>query len=196
MQLLVNEEPVLEMKSMSEEEFFELCSLNPDRRLERTSQGDILIMPPTGLETSSRNSDLNEQLRRWTTRDGRGVAFDSNAGFTLPNGAILSPDASWVLRSKLAALTREQKRRFPPLCPDFVVELTSPTDRLEKVRNKMEEWIANGAGMGWLLDADKRQVYIYRPQGIETIGNPRQLTGDGIIQGFVLDLSTIWEPGW
>ena len=158
MRFVVNDEIAFQWKDMSEEEFYEFCSLNDAYRIERTAAGDILIMAPAGGETGNRNLELSLQLGQWTKRDGRGVAFDSSTAFVLPNGATRSPDAAWVLRSRLAALTREQKRRFLPLCPDFLVELTSPSDRLSKVQEKMLEWMANGAELGWVLDTDNRQV--------------------------------------
>lgn len=141
MKLVVDEETVIQLRDMTEEEFYEFCSLNEDYRIERTAQGDIQIMPPAGGEAGYQSIDLSEQLQRWTRRDGRGVAFDSSAGFQLPNGATRSPDASWVLRSRLAKLTREQKRRFLPVCPDFVVELTSPSGRLRRCGKR--------CGSGW-----------------------------------------------
>jgi Uma2 family endonuclease len=148
---------------MTDDEYFQFCQINQDLRIERTAQGDILIMPPAGGESSFRNNELSAELRDWARKDGRGRAFDSSVEYILPNGAAYSPDASWVLRSRLTTLTKEQKRKFLPLCPDFVVELMSPSDRLAKAQTKMQEWIANGVQLGWLLDPDHRTVYIYRP---------------------------------
>ena len=196
MKLVVDEETVIQLKDMTEEEFYEFCSLNEDYRIERTAQGDILIMPPAGFETGDQNAELTEQLRRWARRDGRGVASDSSTGFQLPNGAIRSPDAAWVLKSRLAKLTREQRRRFAPLCPDFVVELTSPSDRLSKVQEKMREWMANGAQLGWILHTDGEEVHIYRSSGIEILKRPDQVSGEGPVEGFVLELVEFWEPNW
>ena len=178
---------------MSDEELFGFCMANQDLRVERTAEGEILIMAPTGLETANRNVDLSAQLQRWAKRDGRGRAFDSNAEFILPDGAAFSPDASWALNSRLNALTKEQKRKFPPLCPDFVVELTSSTDRLPQVKKKMVEWIKNGAQLGWLIDADKRTVYIFRPnQEPEQLIAPDTITGEGPVAGFQLELNDIF----
>ena len=197
MQLVVNEETVIQLREMSEEDFYEFCALNEDRRIERTAAGDILIMAPAGMETGQRNNDLSEQLQRWARQDGRGKAFDSSTGFTLPNGAIRSPDAAWVARSRLAILTREQRRRFAPVCPDFVVELTSPSDRLSKVQDKMREWMANGARLGWILDADGRQAHLYRPDDpVEVVPEPPQLAGEGPVEGFILDLRGFWDLDW
>jgi len=181
---------------MTDEEFYDFCQANPGLRIERTAEGEIVIMSPTGAETSNRNVELCSQLQAWCKRDGRGKAFDSNAEYLLPNGAARSPDASWVHRSRLAGLTQEQKRKFPPLCPDFVVELTSPSDRLPKVQKKMREWMDNGAQLGWLLDADNRTAYLYRPgREPERLAAPERLAGEGPVDGFVLELAEIWDPG-
>jgi Uma2 family endonuclease len=182
-------------RRMSDAEFYAFCAANPDLRIERTAEGEIEIMPPTGGETAHRNAGLTAQLYNWARRDGRGQAFDSNVEYILPSGAARSPDASWVLRSRLAKLTPEQKKKFPPLCPDFVVELRSPSDRLAQVQAKMREWIANGAKLGWLIDPEARSAYIYRPgQTTERLINPRRVEGDGPVAGFVLEMADIWNP--
>ncbi len=181
------------VRRMSDEELFEFCMVNQGLRVERTAEGEILIMAPTGLETANRNMDLSAQLQRWAKRDGRGKAFDSNAEFILPDGAALSPNASWVHSSRLNALTKEQKRKFPPLCPDFIVELTSPMDRLPQVKKKMAEWMKNGAQLGWLIDADKRTVYIFRPnQEPEQLIDPDAITGEGPVAELQLELDDIF----
>ncbi|MDQ6700542.1 MAG: Uma2 family endonuclease [Acidobacteriota bacterium] len=181
-------------RRMTDDEYYNFCCANSDLRIERTAEGEIVIMPPTGGETGYRNSDLTGQLRDWARRDGRGRAFDSNTEFFLPNGAARAPDASWVLRSRLEAFTKQQKRKFLPLCPDFVVELTSPSDRLSQVRAKMREWIDNGAQLGWLLDADKRTAYIFKPgQDPVRIVNASELIGEDPVAGFRLELHDIWE---
>jgi Uma2 family endonuclease len=180
-------------RGMTDDEYFQFCADNPDLRIERSPEGDILIMPPAGGESSFRNSELTAELRNWTRKDGRGRAFDSSVEYFLPSGAAYSPDASWVLRSRLDKLTRDEKRKFPRLCPDFVVELMSPSDRLSKAKVKMREWIENGAQLGWLLDPDRRTAYIYRPgRDPEQLVNPERLTGDGPVTGFVLELPDIW----
>ncbi len=182
-------------RRICQDEFYDLCVANPDVRMELTAGGRIVVMPPTGGETSYRNSDLNAQLHNWARRDKRGRAFDSNAEYLLPDGSALSPDASWIDRERLASLTREQKRKFPPVVPDFVVELVSPSDRLSAVRKKMEAWIANGVKLGWLLDADRPTAYIYRPRREpEKLVAPASLKGEGPVSGFVLDLAEIWNP--
>jgi Uma2 family endonuclease len=182
-------------RKLTDDEYYALCAANPNRRIERTSDGEIIIMPPTGGETGHRNNEIARQLGNWARQDGRGRAFDSNTEYMLPDGSALSPDASWVNRERLAALTREQKRKFPPIAPDFLIELTSPTDRLPQLRKKMETWIANGVKLAWLLDADRRTAYIYRPRREpEKLIEPRELKGDGPVAGFVLELAEIWDP--
>jgi Uma2 family endonuclease len=179
---------------MSEAEFFEFCSQNSDLRIERDANGEIVIMPGTGGETGNRNSKLNARLTIWSERDGRGQSFDSSTMYLLPNGAARSPDASWVLNTRLKQLTREEKKRFMPLCPDFLVELTSPSDRLRNVKDKMREWMENGAALGWLIDPDTRTVYIYRPgQDPEELVNVDHVVGEGPVDGFRLDLADIWR---
>ena len=182
-------------RPLTQDEYYEFCASNPDLRAELTAEGEIIIMPPTGAETGYRNSELTAQLRNWARRDGRGRAFDSNIEYLLPDGSALSPDASWVERTRLARLSREQKRKFPPLVPDFVVELTSPSDRLARVRKRMEAWISNGVKLGWLLDADRRTAYVYRPRrALEKMVAPKELKGEGPVAGFVLELAEIWDP--
>jgi Uma2 family endonuclease len=182
-------------RRMSDEEYFRFCMANPDLRIERTAEGEIVIMPPAGGETSNRNMDLSSQLQFWAKHDGRGKAFDSNVEFILPSGAARSPDASWVLQSRLATLTPDQKKKFPPLCPDFVVELRSPSDRLRQVQAKMREWMDNGAKLGWLIDPDARTVYVYRPgRPTERLVGPDRVQGEPPLEGFVLDMTDIWDP--
>ena len=184
--------PVIEM---TDDEFFALCQLNRDLRLERTAEGDIIVMPPTGAETGNRNSEITRQVGNWTKQDGTGAAFDSSTGFKLPNGADRSPDAAWVRKSRLATLTREEKLKFLPLCPDFVIELLSPTDGLDVTRAKLDEYIENGALLGWLLDPETRRVYVYRPGGnVIVMEHPTEISAEPELPGFVLDLSEIWEP--
>ena len=153
--LIVRLRPVLEL---TDDQFFELAGINRDLRMERNAQGELIVMPPTGGQTGDRNSEINMHLRLWAKRDGTGTTFDSSSGFILPNGAVRSPDASWVTRSRLDALTDEQRRKFLPLCPDFVVELRSPTDSLSVLQDKMQEYLDNGARLGWLIDPEVRRV--------------------------------------
>jgi Uma2 family endonuclease len=183
--------------ALTDDQFFELCQANKEMRLERTAGGDILFMAPAGGEASSQGSELTHELRAWAKRDRSGVSFDSSGGFILPNGAILSPDAAWVLKARLRKLKSEQKKKFLPLCPDFVVELLSPTDRLSATMAKMQEYIDNGARLGWLIDPARRQVHIYRPQAQpERLDHAKKLSADPELPGFTLDLRDIWDPGF
>lgn len=178
---------------LSDEELFELCLLNSDLRIERTAEGDLEIMPPVGGEGSCRNSELNFALVGWAKQDGRGLVFDSSGGFLLPDGAKCSPDAAWVLRSRLAELEPSAKKKFLPLCPDFVAELRSPSDSLTALRSNMQEYLDNGTRLGWLIDADRRRVYVYRPGGpAEELADPEAISGDPEMPGLVLDLQAIW----
>jgi Uma2 family endonuclease len=182
---------------MTDDEFFEFCQINGDLRIERTAEGDIIVMPPEGGETGARRSRLTTQAQVWADRDKTGIVFGSSTGFNLPNGATRSPDVAWVRRSRLAALTPEQKQRFLPLCPDFVIELRSPSDSLSDLQDKMQEYLANGAQLGWLIDPLERRVYVYRPNvDVERLENPAQLSGESVLSGFVLELGDIWEPGF
>lgn len=181
--------------NITDEQFFLICQQNRDLRIERTAGGDLIVMPPTGWTTGNRNAEITMQLRMWAKKDGRGVATDSSTGFKLPNGADRSPDAAWVRRERLAALTPEQKEKFLPLCPDFVIELRSPTDNLAVVQAKLEEYIANGAQLGWLINPETRRVHVYRPGAqTEILEQPDSVSGDTVLPGFTLDLREIWEP--
>ena len=186
--------PRLELKiDLTSEQFWQLCHNNGDLRFEKTATGELIIMSPTGGYTGERNSELNFQVRAWNRQNNLGKVFDSNTGFTLPNGADRAPDTSWVKIDRWDALTEEERNKFLPLCPDFVVELMSPSDALPKTREKMEEYIENGAQLGWLINRKKRQVEIYRPnQEVEILDNPQTVSGENILPGFVLDLATIW----
>lgn len=179
----------------NEDAFYDFCRANAELRIERTAEGGVIVMPPTGWGTGERNAELTTQVRLWAKADGRGAAADSSAGYILPNGAERAPDASWIRRERLAQLTAEQRRKFLPLCPDFAVELMSPTDRLAVVQAKLEEYIANGAQLGWLLDPDNRTVYVYRPNlPVEKFENVLEVSGEPELPGFVLQLAEIWEP--
>ncbi len=180
----------------TDDQFFEFCVLNRELlRIERTAEGEILIMSPTGARGSHQNLWITIQLALWAERDGTGVAFDSNGGFTLPNNAMRSPDAAWVARYRLASFTEEERGKFLPLCPDFVVELRSRSDRLVDLKRKMEEYISNGALLGWLIEPQERQVFIYRPdRPTEQLDQPMKIDAGPELPGFVLDLTKIWEP--
>ena len=184
--------PIIEL---TEEQFAEFCGLNRDLHIERAATGELEIMSPTKGITDNRNVKIITQLEIWTRRDGSGMTFGSSMGYTLPNGAMRSPDASWVPNSRLAELTPEDLNRFIPICPDFVVELRSDTDRLSALQSKMEEYINNGARLGWLIDPSQMRVYIYRPdQRTQTLDSPQNVSADPILPGFTLDLTEVWDP--
>ena len=190
--LVLHTRPALDM---SPEQFYEFCLINREWRIERTAEGDLRIMAPAGGETGSRNALITSMLTTWALQDGTGVAFDSSTGFTLPNGATRSPDAAWVRRTRLTGLTAEQKEKFLPLCPDFVIELRSPSDDLGSVQEKMQEYLDNGTQLGWLLDPSTRQVSVYRPSAtVARVDAPSRMSGEPELPGFVLELTHIWEP--
>ena len=179
---------------VSDKEFERLVQLNDEMWFERTAEGAVEIMPPPKSDTGAKNSRITSQLTIWADEDGTGVSFGPTMGFKLPNGAIRSPDASWVERSRLAALTAKQKKEYFPLCPDFVIELRSSTDRLSRLKEKMDEYITNGAKLGWLIDPSERKIYIYRPDTeTEVLDDPSNLKGDPLLPGFTLQLQKIWK---
>jgi Uma2 family endonuclease len=176
------------------EQFAQLAIANRDLRLERTATGALIVNPPTGSESGNRNARIITQLGVWSeANENLGEIFDSSAGFKLPNGANRSPDASWVARQRWDALTPAEKKAFAPLCPDFVVELRSATDAIKDLREKMEEYMGNGAKLGWLIDPQNRRVEIYRPrQAVEVLQNPDTLSGEEVLPGFTLSLKKIF----
>ncbi|MEG4495278.1 Uma2 family endonuclease [Microcoleus sp. D3_18_C4] len=182
-----------ETAPITDEQFYQLCIANRELKLERTSKGDLIIMPPTGGGTGKRNSDINLDLGLWNRQTQLGVVFDSSTCFQLPNGAKFSPDAAWIPSAKWESLTPEQQEKFPPICPDFVIELRSPSDPLKPLQEKMQEYINNGTRLGWLINRKNRQVEIYRlGREKEILDNPATLSGEDILTGFVLNLSLIW----
>lgn len=185
----LNLNPIL---SLSDEQFYHLCAKNPELKLERTAAGELVIMSPTGGETGKRNSSLNFELALWNRQTKLGVVFDSSTGFKLPNGASRSPDAAWIPQSRWDALTPAQRQRFLPLCPDFVIELLSPSDTWEDIQAKMTEYQANGTRLGWLIDPEIKRVAIYRSDTVELKQNPIVLSGEDVLIGFSLTLGDIW----
>jgi len=176
------------------EQFEQLCSKYRDLRLELTSTGELIVMPPTGSLTGSSNSNLTYQLEAWSQEHESGVCFGSSAGFTLPNGAIRSPDASWIKHENWDRLTEQQKRGFAPICPDFAVEIRSPSDQLTQLYLKMFEYLENGTLLGWLIDPFKRQVYVYRPnQETVVLDNLESVAADPLLPGFKLNLTKVWS---
>jgi Uma2 family endonuclease len=178
---------------LSDDQFEDLISANRESKFELTATGELLIMSPTGGETGNRNFELYIDLGNWNREKGLGKAFDSSTGFQLPNGAKRSPDLSWITLEKWNALTPAQRRKFLPICPDFVVELVSESDDLKTIEEKMQEYLDNGLGLGWLIIPKTRQVQIYRPQqALEILESPMSLSGESILVDFVLDLTPIW----
>jgi Uma2 family endonuclease len=171
--------------------FRSLCFENPDLRLERTALGELVVMTPAGAGSGGRNARIIHQLMNWNEIYGSGIVFDSSAGFTLPNGAIRSPDASWISWSRWGSLTPDEKEGFAPICPDFVVELRSPTDRLRKLRETLREYLAQGARLGWLIDPRRKVVEVYRGK-VEVLVDPPTLSGEDVLPGFILDLKEIF----
>ena len=188
--LVVHTRPVIDM---DEKQFFQFCQLNRDLQIERTSEGDILITAPEAGSSGRGSSRLNAVFEQWAERDGAGQVFGSSTGFTLPNGAMRSPDVAWVRNERLDALTEEEWQKFLPLCPDFVLELRSPSDAMGALQKKMEEYRENGAQLGWLLDPVSKRVHVYRPgAAVEVLDNPASVAGEPVLRGFVLDVLQIW----
>jgi Uma2 family endonuclease len=177
---------------LTDEAFYQLCQSNPNVKFERTATGELLIMSPTGGESGHRNADITIDLGLWNRQTQLGLSFDSSTGFKLPNGAERSPDAAWVRRDRWEALTLEQRRKFPPLAPDFVVELRSASDDLDILQTKMQEYLDNDVLLGWLINPQDQQVEIYRlGQRVEVLQSPQILSGEAVLPGFSLDLSRI-----
>jgi Uma2 family endonuclease len=190
----------LESVGLSEEQFFRLCGDNPDLFLELTARKELIIMPPAKPKTSWRNNLICYRLTDWALKDGRGLVFESSAGYTLPNGATRAPDASWIRRERWEALgdvgneeELDREENFAHICPDFAIELMSTSSSLSEQKTKMEEYIENGAQLGWLIDPFHKRVSIYRPgQPVETLENPAAIHGDLVLPGFVFDINEIW----
>ncbi|WP_377476738.1 MAG: Uma2 family endonuclease [Microcoleus anatoxicus] len=181
------------IEPMTVEQFYQFCLANGDLRIERTASGEAIVMSPAFSDTSNRNGKISLQLANWAEQDGTGETFDSSAGFTLPNGATRSPDASWIKLERWNPLTEEQKASFAPICPDFVIELRSSSDPLKGLQNKMQEYIDNGVLLGLLIDRKNRKVYIYRPdREPEILDNPETVSADPELSGFVLRMAKIW----
>ena len=188
--LTISLEPIFEL---TDEKFFQLCQKNRDLRFERSAQGDITIMAPEGSDTGMRSIEISADLVIWNRLKKLGVAFGSSAGFILPSGAMRSPDACWILKERWDALTPEQQSKFAPICPDFVIELMSPSDNLKVTQAKMQEYQDNGARLGWLINRKDREVEIYRiGKPKEVLQNPSSLSGEDVLPEFVLSLAEIW----
>ena len=179
---------------LTKDQFLCLCSDNGDLRLELTAEGELIIMPPAGGESAWQEHELALQVGIWAKQDGTGRVFSPSAGFDLPNGAVRAPDVSWILLSRWESLSRDEQRTFSPICPDFVIELRSPSDRLGEAQRKMAEYLENGVRLGWLIDPQNKRIYVYRPgQPVEILEEPDTISGDPVLPGFALDLSPIWQ---
>jgi Uma2 family endonuclease len=178
----------------SDRSYADFCAANPDLRLERTAEGEIVIVPPPGVDSAYRENEIANQLTNWAKADGRGLPFNASAQFRLPSGASRSPDAAWVSKERMARVTKRQRLGFPHVVPEFVVEVMSRSDRLSAAQRKMEEWMANGVELGWLIDADTETVYVYGPdRPVEKKKGLRKLAGEGPVTGFVADLKPVWR---
>ena len=185
----------LTVPRMTDEEFLDFCAQYPDCLVEVTAEGETIIMPPNYPLTSARGLQILWALAAWAASDGRGIGTDPTGGFVLPSGARRAPDAAWISRARLAALNPSELQRFWHLCPEFVVELRSPHDRLRIVRAKMNEWIASGAELAWLIDPEAQTVEIHRPNmPVEVIANATQIVAGAPVEGFTLELSRVWNP--
>lgn len=178
---------------MTVAEFWQFCADNNKLRAELTKEGDVIIMPPTGFDTGDKNLDILVQLGNWAKHDRTGIATDSNAGFVLANGAVKAADAAWTLKKRVEKFSREDRQKFLPLCPDFIIELRSRSDTLKELSAKMNEWIENGARLAWLIDPKTKKVHVYRPgRDPEVLQNPQSVIGGDVLPGFELDMTEIW----
>ena len=184
---------LLTLPHVSDEQFYELCLRNPTLRIERNANGEVIFMPPAFSDTGNRNNQIGYQLTRWAEQEGSGDVFDSSSGFTLPSGAVRSPDASWIKLDRWNALTDAQKSSFAPICPDFVIELRSSSDSLKSLQAKMQEYIENGASLGLLIDRQNRTVYCYRANGsVSVLNDPDTINCEPELPGFKLQMAKIW----
>ena len=191
--MVLNLNPIVR-RQINDADFRRLCQRNEACRIEMSKEGVIEIMPPTGGESGHRNAQLGRWLGNWAEESGTGLDFDSSTIFKLPNDAKRSPDASWVRKEIWEMLTEEEREGFPPICPNFVIELRSSTDRLQPLKDKMQEYLDNGAELGWLIDPIERKVYVYRSGvPVECLDNPETLSGDPFLLGFVLPVARLWS---
>jgi Uma2 family endonuclease len=182
-----------EHRKLTPEEFWEFCSVNRKLNAELTKDGEVIIMAPTGFNSSEMNSEINYQLQGWARKDATGTTTDSNGAYVLQNGAAYAPDAAWISNARLEKFTPEERRKFLPVAPDFVIELLSPSDSLAELQAKMLEWIENGVRLGWLIDPQRNRVLVYSPnQETGILENPEKVSGDEVLPGFELHLREIW----
>jgi Uma2 family endonuclease len=178
----------------TDDELFELCSANPDLRIERNANYELIFMSPTGFVTSTYNSELVIALGVWNKQRKSGLVSDSNGGYILPNGAMRAPDVAWISREKLSHISKEAQKKFLPACPEFIIELRSETDKLKELKAKMEEWITNGTQLGWLIDPKKKQTHVYQPNTeVEIYDFDANVTGKNVLKGFTVNLTELFE---
>lgn len=189
--IAINLNPIIQL---TDNQFYQLCRENPEIKFERNAEGKLLIMPPTGGETGNHNFEISVEFGIWNRQTQLGICFDSSTCFKLPNGANRSPDVAWIRKDRWNALTPEEQEKFPPIAPDFVLELMSPSDTLRETQEKMQEYIDNGVRLGWLINPKMHQVEISRlGQPVEILISPQQLSGEDVLPGFILNLSIIWR---
>ncbi|MEH2254377.1 Uma2 family endonuclease [Nostoc sp.] len=188
--IAINLNPIIQL---TDNQFYQLCRENPEVKFERNAEGKLLIMPPTGGETGNHNFEISVEFGIWNRQTQLGICFDSSTCFKLPNGANRSPDVAWIRQERWDALTPKEKEKFPPIAPDFVLELMSPSDSLRETQEKMQEYIDNGVRLGWLINPKMRQVEISRlGKPIQILASPQQLLGEDVLPGFILNLQIIW----
>lgn len=179
---------------LSDEQFEQLSAANPEWKIELNGRGEMIIMPSTGFIPGVKSNELSFLVTLWSKQDGIGIVGDSSTMYILPNGAKRSPDVSWVLRERLKRFTQKELQKYAPFAPDFVIELRSPTDSLKELKEKMAEYAENGVRLGWLIDPQKKQVHIYRPDTeLQILESPQTLNGEDVLVGFTLNLSEIWS---
>ena len=178
---------------LTDEQFEELCRNHPDLKFELSAKGELIVMPPTSLESGWRNSDLIIEVGNWARKDKTGIVFDSSTMFTFPSGAKRSPDVSWILKERVEALPLAERQKFARIVPDFVIELRSPSDSINDLQQKMAEYIASGIRLGWLIDPLEQKVYVYRANSeVEILDNPENVSGEDVLHGFELNVRAIW----
>jgi Uma2 family endonuclease len=188
--ITINLNPIVRF---TDDQFYQLCRENPDVKFERNAKGELLVMSPTGGETGRSNFEIGIDFGVWNRQNKLGVCFDSSTCFKLPNGANRSPDVAWIKKERWDNLTLEEKTKFPPIAPDFVLELMSPTDSLQETQNKMQEYMENGVKLGWLINPKTQQVEIYRlGKPVEILAEPLELSGEDILPGFILNMAIVW----
>ena len=178
---------------LTEKQFERLCQNHPDLKFELSAKGELIVMPPTSMESGWRNSDINFEVVKWAKKDKKGIVFDSSTMFTFSNGAKRSPDVSWILKKRVEKLSLAERRKFARIVPDFVIELRSPSDALEDLQNKMAEYIENGVRLGWLIDPSEKKVYVYRQDvEAEILDHPSKVSGEPLLKEFVLNVEKLW----